>query len=330
MSEPWEIDVSVLLIFFVREEPFEEVFAAVRKARPRTLLLWQDGPREGRPEDLARGERCRKIAENIDWECTLHQKYHDANRGCDPSTFLAQKWAFSVVDKCIVLEDDRVPDPSFFRYCKELLDRYEQDERISHICGANLLGRYSPCASDYFFASYGSNTWASWRRVAEQWDENYTFLSDEYAMKCLERTVGKRKYRRWYKTAARHRDTGKPHWETILGMGCLLHNQVAVIPKNNLICDRGRTADSTHAGAAAKLVSKVHREMFCMKTYPMPFPMKHPKYIQADAGYETEIDRLSGDGHPFLRVWRTAERVYLYLRHGEWNRLVTGLKRRVK
>ena len=42
-----------------------------------------------------------------------------------PETMEAQKWAFSIVDKCIVLEDDDVPSQSFFPFCKEMLDRYE-------------------------------------------------------------------------------------------------------------------------------------------------------------------------------------------------------------
>ena len=130
----WKIDVAVCLIFFVRDNTFSKVFESVRLARPKTLLLWQDGPRPGRPDDLEGIERCRKIAENIDWDCTVYRNYHEENMGCDPSTFYADKWAFSIVDKCIILEDDQAPTQSFYPYCKELLDRYENDERISHIC----------------------------------------------------------------------------------------------------------------------------------------------------------------------------------------------------
>lgn len=69
--------------------------------------------------------------------------------GCDPSTHLSHKWAFSIVDKCIILEDDIVPSLSFFPFCIELLNRYEDDKRIDRICGMNLLGTYET-GSDYF------------------------------------------------------------------------------------------------------------------------------------------------------------------------------------
>ena len=131
--EKWKNDVAVLCIFFARPEQFRKSFEQVRKARPRVLLLWQDGPREGRLDDVENIMKCREIAENIDWECEVHRNYHDKNMGCDPSTFYSHKWAFSIVDKCIVLEDDLVASESFFPFCKELLDKYENDERIDRI-----------------------------------------------------------------------------------------------------------------------------------------------------------------------------------------------------
>ena len=104
MNHPSKIDVAVLITFFVRPDTLQKVFDSVREARPSTLLLWQDGPRLNRPDDLINIEKCREIVENIDWECTVYRNYHSDNMGCDPSTFLAQKWAFGLVDKCIITE----------------------------------------------------------------------------------------------------------------------------------------------------------------------------------------------------------------------------------
>ena len=46
------VDISVLLVFFTRHEQFRQVFEQVRKARPSRLFLYQDGPREGRTDDI--------------------------------------------------------------------------------------------------------------------------------------------------------------------------------------------------------------------------------------------------------------------------------------
>lgn len=112
-----EINVPVLLLFHARADNFKEVFQQVRKARPSILLCYQDGPRN--EKDMLGINKCREIVKNgIDWECDLHTNYLNVNQGCDPSGYLSRKWAFSIVDKLIILEDDCVPSVSFFRFCK--------------------------------------------------------------------------------------------------------------------------------------------------------------------------------------------------------------------
>lgn len=75
---------------------------------PSRLFLYQDGARENRESDIELIKECREIVSDIDWKCEIHTKYQETNFGCDPSEYIAQKWAFSIVDKCIVIEDDDV------------------------------------------------------------------------------------------------------------------------------------------------------------------------------------------------------------------------------
>ena len=171
------VDVPVLILFFNRPQQLSQVFEQVKKARPSRLFLYQDGARSER--DLPGIEACREIVSQIDWECEVEQLYQEKNFGCDPSEYLSQKWAFSKVDKCIVLEDDDVPSVSFFQFCKEMLDKYEHDTRISMIAGFNPEEITQDMPSDYFFATtFSIWGWASWKRVVDQWDEFYSFLDD--------------------------------------------------------------------------------------------------------------------------------------------------------
>lgn len=326
----WIVDVPVLLIFFVRDEVLQKVFDSIREARPSTLLLWQDGPRLNRPDDLVGIEKCRKIVENIDWDCKVYKNYHDVNMGCDPSTFLAQKWAFTIVDKCIIMEDDRVPCPSFYKYCKELLDKYEFDERINHICGTNLLGENVECDGDYFFAPAGSTTWATWKRVAETWDESYSYLDNNYAMSCLKSIKSLPEFNLLKNTAIQHRNTGKQYWETILGMGCILNNRLAIIPKKNMIEDLGLTDNSTHAVANKKLLPKFARKMFYMSVSDIQFPISHPNYIISDYNYYKTILRNAGVGCPLLRLYRKIEYAFRCLLNGEFRRIVKSVVRKYR
>lgn len=312
--EKWKNDVAVLCIFFARPEQFEKCFEQVRKARPRVLLLWQDGPREGRPDDVENIMKCRKIAENIDWECEVHRNYHEKNMGCDPSTFYSHKWAFSIVDKCIVLEDDLVASESFFPFCKELLDKYENDQRIDRICGTVLPGQYD-VPNDYLFATFGNSWgWATWKRVADRWEEEYQFMDDEYAIKCmrglqkdLEPHLG------WEQRCLKYKAMGVPYWEFIIGAETLLNGGYIVYPRVNMISNVGISDNSTHApGQLSELPKKVQK-YFNTKTYDLEFPLKHPKYIIADTAYY-DACRLFNVGTKKEQLQMFVERVMLKIK----------------
>lgn len=225
------------------------------------------------------------------------------------------------------MEDDRVPCDSFYMYCKELLDKYEFDTRVNHICGTNLLGVNEKCDADYFFAPFGSTTWATWKRVADEWDEEYSFLEDnDYFIECLKNSVGKERIESAYNTALWHKETGKQYWETILGMGGMLNNRVAIIPKRNMICDLGLTDNATHAVSNTKLLTKAQRKMFNMKTYNVSFPLKHPKYLVPDYKYVEELNRIGGVGHPLLRYGRKLAYVLKCFAYGEGNRIIKKIR----
>ena len=193
--QPYKTDVAVLMLFFNRPDKFGQVFEQVRQARPSQLFLYQDGPRGER--DMLGIMACRKIAENIDWQCDVQRHYCEQNQGCDPSEYLSQKWAFSMVDKCIVLEDDDVPSQSFFPFCKEMLDRYADDNRVWLISGFNTDEVSPDVSDDYFFTStFSIWGWASWRRVIDTWDGSYSFLDDPNAVKLMEDVVRQRGYRK--------------------------------------------------------------------------------------------------------------------------------------
>ena len=85
-------------------------------------------------------------------------------------------WVFSLVEEAIILEDDCLPDLTFFRFCQELLERYRGDSRISYISGDNLVQKYGQPADSYYFSRIGGVWgWATWRSEWQRYDRH---LSD--------------------------------------------------------------------------------------------------------------------------------------------------------
>ena len=319
----WEIDVAVLLIFFCRDKQFNQVFEQVKKARPKTLLLYQDGARDGRATDVEGIKKCRAIAENIDWECDVYTYYQEKNVGCDPSEFIAQKWAFSIVDKCIILEDDDVPSQSFFRFCKELLDYYENDTRINMICGMNNNDVTEDIEDSYLFTTKGSIWgWASWKRVIDKWDDTYAILDDSSALKRMEENFdSKSSFNKYIKNCSDHRMSGRAHYESINSLCMFSDSTLNIVPKYNMISNVGVGGETTHGGDDIRKYPKKIRNLLFKKTYEIEFPLKHPKYVMRNRDFERKMT-LSYTERMLCKV----ESAFLHLKYGGISELKKMLK----
>lgn len=283
---------NVLIIFFNNYDRFVKVFDAVALAKPCNLFLYQDGPRH--EKDLISIIKIREyIKRNIDWKCNVHTFFQQKNVGCDPSEYISQKWAFSIVDKCIVLEDDDVPSLSFFQYCWDLLIKYECDSRISIICGMNNLGIYPKESNySYFFAKTGSIWgWASWRRFVDTWDEKYSWLDDKTKLNLIKKSFSSRiAYKKFISLALKRKNEKKAYYETILGAATILNKQVNIIPQKNLISNIGLTG-GTHTFNNDSLIPKKILKIYNMETYNITFPLIHPDSFEINRKYDKLIKK---------------------------------------
>ncbi|MGN1263937.1 MAG: hemolysin activation protein [Prevotella sp.] len=330
MKNAAKTDVAVLLLFFNRPEPFRLVFNEVKKARPSRLFLYQDGARNER--DVPGIEACRKIAEDIDWDCEVHRMYLDTNQGCDPSGHRSQKWAFSIVDKCIVLEDDCVPSQSFFPFCKEMLDRYEKDERISMIAGFNTDEVTTYCPNSYFFTSaFSIWGWASWRRVFEKRQEDYAFIHDTYAMSLIEAMVKDRGLKTdMTKMMKDHAKSGKEYFESLFWAAMLLNSGLAIMPSKNQINNVGMTAESTHYSASLNTTPRRLRRIYTMKRHELDFPLRHPRHVIEDVTYLDRLYKTYAWNHPWIKISYSLEELWLNLIRGNFGVIFKSLRRRIR
>ncbi len=311
-KKPSLIDVPVFVTFFVRPEKFILVFNVIRQVRPSSLFLVADGPRDGYPDDYRLNEECKKIAENIDWDCTVYRKYSDVNLGIDNNAYFGLKWAFNYVDRVIFLEDDILPSTSFFPFCFELLEKYKDDKRIHKICGMNHLGEYDKPSADYFFSKTGS-IWgfAFWRRSFNLFEEKLDYLTDSYALELM-KDSGPRYYKCQFLNRARgHRikaiKTGKIGGFELLDAAALyLNNSLMIVSSKNLISCIGISENSGHSVNHPLKLPRATRRMFYMQTYELQFPLVHAKYVVADKKYEQLVYNILGK-NTIVKYYRKIE-----------------------
>ena len=140
-------DVPILMLVFNRPDETQRVFDAVKKVKPGRLYVAADGARAHKSTDQLLTSQTRDIFKQIDWPCELKTLFRDENLGCGPAVSGAIPWLFEHEDMGIILEDDCLPDPSFFRFCDEMLERYRDNERVGMVSGGNLQFRIVPPTS---------------------------------------------------------------------------------------------------------------------------------------------------------------------------------------
>ena len=149
-----EFSIPILFLVFNRPETTALVFQEIRKVRPQQLFVAADGPRPDRTGEAEKCAEVKKIVAAVDWPCEVKTLFRDNNLGCRVAVSSAINWFFENVEEGIILEDDCLPHPDFFRFCNELLDYYRNDERIMHIGGNNFqfVNKYGK--SSYYFSHY--------------------------------------------------------------------------------------------------------------------------------------------------------------------------------
>jgi hypothetical protein len=172
------VNEPILVMAFNRPEHLKVLLNRLRQEQPKRLYVAIDGPRDSREGEDAQVQACRDLVASIDWDCEVHTLFQESNLGCGLGVSTAINWFFTNEERGIILEDDIIPDPSFFPYCEELLDRYENDDRVFAISGCNFV---PPEAQSHPEQAYRFSQiphiwgWATWRR---SWDKHRLDISD--------------------------------------------------------------------------------------------------------------------------------------------------------
>lgn len=114
-----QFNIPVVLFCFKRTDTTKRVLEAIRKVQPRKMYILADQGRTAQEKEMAAA--CRNMVESeIDWPCEVIKNYAAENRGVYKNIGLGAKWVFEREAEAIFLEDDCLPDITFFSYCKQL------------------------------------------------------------------------------------------------------------------------------------------------------------------------------------------------------------------
>jgi len=263
------VQSPVLFLIFNRPDKTKQVFEAIRQAQPSKLFVAADGPRKSKNGEQELCEQTREIINAIDWQCELKTLYREENLGCKLAVSSAINWFFENVEEGIILEDDCLPNQSFFHFCDTLLNHYRDDKRIMHIGGSNFQdGQIRGDGSYYFSYVYHIWGWATWRRAWEKYDIEMHGLDKFIDSGYLKSLYPERSHQQsWMQVFNLIKSNKLNTWDYQWTFACWANNGLSIIPNSNLVSNIGYDTNATHTSTNDNL-SERKKEMINKITYP--------------------------------------------------------------
>lgn len=270
----YQVRAPVAMVVFNRPETTARILERIKAVRPRQVFVIADAPRSRVESDRERCNAVREIIDRIDWCQDVRKIYAQSNMGCRQRLASGISAVFDSVPEAIILEDDCLPDLSFFRYCDELLERYRDREDVMSISGANF--QYGWPMSNSYYGSRFAHVWgwASWRRAWSRYDvslSDWPELRRNPTLLDLE-TPGYREY--WTRIFDLVRDGKIDTWDFQWTFAHMRHKAVAITPTVNLVENIGFSSGATHTARVP--------QWFRQSAASIVTPLSHPCALKID------------------------------------------------
>lgn len=289
-------DIPIVLFLFKRVDTLPEIIGRIGKVNPKKIYLIADGPRNENEKILT--NKCRKEAlDLIDWECEVVKKFSDKNLGVIGNIGEGARWVFEREQTAIFLEDDNLPEITFFKFCEEMLSKYKDNLNVLWVCGTNYLGKSENNYSYYFTQHLLPCGWASW---SNKFLNNYDIYlknidNQEQLLKFKNSYENKSLYNQQLYSVLRTKylidsKTSEASWDYQMLFSLRANQMYGISPIYNQIKNIGVDEYSIHGGNSWK---KTMTKRFCgVETYPLQFPLSHPSQIEKNSNYEKKIGKI--------------------------------------
>lgn len=281
------LNTPILFLIFNRPEITLQVFHAIRYVKPSYLYIAADGPRKNKEGEEQKCNSAREIVSQIDWKCEVKYLLRDTNLGCKTAVSSAINWFFSHVEEGIILEDDCLPDPSFFWYCESLLTYYRNNETIMHISGVDFQPEENKTNQSYYYSKYPLIWgWATWRRAWASYDVTMNdYLNKNIVNKIKKKLKNKKVVKFWFNNFQKVINNEINTWDYQWVYAILKSDGICISPNINLISNIGFNKDATHTKNKSD-VSELPLE--CISV------IIHPKILQINE---------KADNYLFTNIW---------------------------
>ncbi|MCC7145355.1 MAG: hypothetical protein IT443_02825 [Phycisphaeraceae bacterium] len=270
------LHTPMALIIFNRPDLAGQALVRIARARPSRLLVIADGPRKDRPGEAELCDQTRALLDKVDWPCQIDRNFSPVNMGCGKRIASGLDWVFAQVEEAIILEDDCVPEDSFFPYCQELLRHYRDDQRVMCVSGDNFQHGRERTPYSYYFSRYAHIWgWATWRRAWRHFDHAMTSwptFRDSGMMRQILEAPAEQDY--WTNIYNRMHAGTHDVWSYMWQYAIWSQGGLTACPRVNLVSNVGFRGDGTHTQAVDGAVAGLPTLPLKDIVHP-PFVVRH-------------------------------------------------------
>lgn len=271
-------DIPVVLYVFRRTETVRLILEVLKEVRPSVLYVFADGPRND--EEKIKTDEVRNLVDSlVTWECDFRREYSSDNLSCSPNITRGYDKVLEEHPYAIFLEDDAVPRIEFFKYCRELLKKYEADERIQYIAGFNGTADGQLMDTDYDFATCApmSGAIAMWRRSWKESEKDCSRWPEYKRDKAIKAYFPSKEFYHMYSNLFKDiYKKGRGEWDVQLNFDQYLKHKYSIVPRINLVRSYGYTEGAFHE--QGDKVAQRLKPLMDVSEETFDFPMKEPIY----------------------------------------------------
>jgi len=285
---------AILFLTYKRLDTTRLVFNAICQAKPKKIYFASNAAKDS--GEIINVNKIRDFINEINWPCEIHTLFRENHLSVKYSISSAIDWFFENESEGIILEDDCLPDPTFFQYCDELLEKYRDDKRISQISGVNLQGNSKTNSSYYFSRNIHIWGWATW---ASRWKNSYDVEMSSWKefkqFNSIENIINNKSHKKYWSNIFDEIANDKMQtWDYQWVYANWINYRLSIMPNKDLITNIGFGPEATFTKESSPLSN--------LPVYPMTFPMNHPKYIYPESMLEEEFYNKFNKTNYFRRI----------------------------
>ncbi len=296
------MNTPVVLILYKRIDAIQQHMEILNQVQPERLYLVGDAAPAGDVETAKLVQQVREKAQTTSWSCEVTTIFAEENMGCDRRIISGLNEVFNKEEAAIILEDDCIPDATFFRYCDEMLDKYREDKEVFYVSG-NHLCPWKEEKPGYIFSrrgdTWGWATWADrWQQMKKDFHGEWKDIKDQ---KLLQQRMGKSAGEAYVREVEHYKNQSIIPWDYQWHARCLAYGKKVIVPGVNLVSNIGFDNAATHTAEAPGGVS--------MERYAMHFPMTPPESEEVNRRYDRARQREIFQVSMITRIKRRIQRI---------------------